>query len=53
MFNLQNENDHATRQLVENDRVCNIISTGAILLADVIPSMVIKAIAPFIPFYIQ
>lgn len=34
-------------------RVCNMISTGAILLADIIPSMAVKAVVPFLPFYIQ
>ncbi|XP_037034003.1 battenin isoform X2 [Bradysia coprophila] len=33
--------------------MCNIISTGAILLADVLPSLTIKIIVPFLPFYIN
>ncbi|CAO1390978.1 unnamed protein product [Diamesa serratosioi] len=33
------------------ERPCNLISTGAILLADVIPSLCIKSISPFLPFY--
>lgn len=34
-------------------RECNAESTGAILLADIIPCMVIKLIAPFLPLRIQ
>ncbi|KAJ6646498.1 Battenin [Pseudolycoriella hygida] len=37
----------------DTGRMCNIISTGAILLADVIPSLTIKIIVPFLPFYIH
>ncbi|KAB0801466.1 hypothetical protein PPYR_05821 [Photinus pyralis] len=35
------------------DRDCNYISTGAILLADILPSLLIKIIAPFLPFFIH
>nr|XP_042910831.1 battenin isoform X2 [Parasteatoda tepidariorum] len=31
-----------------NDSMCNSVSTGAILLADIIPSLLIKVVAPFI-----
>ena len=34
-------------------RSCNTLSTGAILLADILPSLVVKVITPFLPFYIQ
>lgn len=37
----------------ETGRMCNIMSTGTILLADIIPSLIIKTIAPFLPFYIK
>ncbi|XP_046407187.1 battenin isoform X2 [Ischnura elegans] len=33
-----------------NERGCNLVSTGAILLADIIPSVIVKFIAPFLPF---
>nr|XP_024219713.1 battenin [Halyomorpha halys] len=36
-----------------NVRQCNTLSTGAILLADIIPSLVIKLIAPFFPLAIH
>ncbi|XP_031627293.1 battenin [Contarinia nasturtii] len=37
----------------ENERYCHIISTGAILLADILPSLFIKSVCPFLPFYIN
>ncbi|XP_065165723.1 battenin isoform X2 [Atheta coriaria] len=36
-----------------SDRNCNEFSTGAILLADIIPSLIIKFTAPFLPFYVH
>jgi battenin len=33
------------------DRPCNLVSTGSILLADVIPGLFIKFLAPFLPFW--
>ncbi|KAF7384717.1 hypothetical protein HZH68_014329 [Vespula germanica] len=36
-----------------NERSCNGMSTGAILLADILPCLVIKIIAPFLPFFVQ
>lgn len=33
------------------ERPCNLLSTGAILLADVIPGLVIKSLSPFLPFW--
>ncbi|KAL5285946.1 CLN3 family protein [Megaselia abdita] len=38
---------------VHNDRQCNIVSTGAILLADIIPSLMVKIVAPYIPFWVN
>lgn len=32
-------------------RNCSIMSTGVLLLANTLPSMTIKIIAPFLPFY--
>lgn len=34
-------------------RECNPTSTGAILLADILPSLAIKILAPFFPFLVQ
>ncbi|EFN70074.1 Battenin [Camponotus floridanus] len=34
-------------------RMCNTVSTGAILLADILPSLAIKMIAPFLPFLVH
>ncbi|KAJ9583397.1 hypothetical protein L9F63_022263, partial [Diploptera punctata] len=34
-------------------RVCNPTSTGAILLADILPSLLIKFVAPFFPFFVH
>lgn len=34
-------------------RLCNTLSTGAILLADILPSLAIKITAPFLPFFIH
>ncbi|XP_015910468.1 battenin isoform X2 [Parasteatoda tepidariorum] len=36
-----------------NDSMCNSVSTGAILLADIIPSLLIKVVAPFIAINTQ
>lgn len=35
------------------NRTCNTISTGAILLADILPSLAIKIMGPFLPFLVQ
>lgn len=35
------------------DRQCNYISTGAILLADILPALIIKMFSPFLPFLIH
>lgn len=37
----------------QTQRICQIMSTGAILLADIIPALVIKMLSPFIPSLIQ
>lgn len=34
-------------------RQCNTVSTGAILLADILPSLAIKMTAPFLPFLVH
>ncbi|KAK5639001.1 hypothetical protein RI129_011493 [Pyrocoelia pectoralis] len=35
------------------DRDCNYVSTGAILLADILPSLMVKMLSPFLPFFIH
>ncbi|RZC35719.1 CLN3 domain containing protein [Asbolus verrucosus] len=35
------------------ERNCSYMSTGAILLADIIPSLLAKLIAPFLPFFVK
>merc|ERR1719322_2378109 len=45
---LHTESDDDNNDKIENDeRDCNPISTGTILLADVVPAIIIKSIAPF------
>ncbi|XP_075161710.1 CLN3 lysosomal/endosomal transmembrane protein, battenin [Haematobia irritans] len=34
-------------------RSCHIVSTGAILLADILPSLFVKIIMPFFPFWVH
>ncbi|PBC34382.1 battenin [Apis cerana] len=34
-------------------RSCNTLSTGAILLADILPSLAVKIITPFLPFHVH
>ncbi|XP_050497288.1 battenin isoform X1 [Diabrotica virgifera virgifera] len=34
-------------------RDCTYLSTGAILLADILPGLIIKVIAPFLPFFVH
>lgn len=41
------------RNATEGVRMCNTVSTGAILLADILPSLAIKIIAPFLPFFVH
>ncbi|CAO1390994.1 unnamed protein product [Diamesa serratosioi] len=38
-------------EISPGERPCNILSTGAILLADVIPALIVSCISPFVPFY--
>ncbi|XP_044257621.1 battenin isoform X2 [Tribolium madens] len=35
------------------ERNCTYMSTGAILLADIIPSLLVKLLAPFLPFFVN
>lgn len=34
-------------------RQCNYLSTGAILLADILPSLIVKFLSPFLPLWIK
>lgn len=43
----------ANSTITTGNRTCNTVSTGAILLADIIPSLVIKLTAPFLPFLVH
>ncbi|KAH8261221.1 hypothetical protein KR044_005640 [Drosophila immigrans] len=36
-----------------NGRECHLVSTGAILLADVLPSLFVKILMPFFPFWVN
>lgn len=42
-----------SKEETKQEKECNPISTGAILLADIIPSLVVKFVSPFLPFYIH
>ncbi|KAK7574272.1 hypothetical protein V9T40_011463 [Parthenolecanium corni] len=44
---------HSDEKFLGSARQCNASSTGIILLADIIPSMVAKAIAPFFPLWMN
>lgn len=46
-FNLQ---DFLEASNEANGRNCHKMSTGAVLLADIIPSFIIKALSPFLPY---
>ncbi|XP_043471454.1 battenin isoform X1 [Leptopilina heterotoma] len=37
----------------ETYRHCNTISTGAILLADILPCLIVKLIFPFVPYFVN
>ncbi|RLU15988.1 hypothetical protein DMN91_011746 [Ooceraea biroi] len=39
--------------IIPGIRTCNAVSTGAILLADILPSLAIKMTAPFLPFLVH
>lgn len=48
------EDGHTAPPPVNNGtRECNYISTGAILLADIVPSVIIKLVSPFFPLWIH
>ncbi|EDV97844.1 GH14467 [Drosophila grimshawi] len=39
--------------VADNERQCHLVSTGAILLADVLPSLFVKILMPFAPFWVN
>ncbi|XP_063981515.1 battenin isoform X2 [Diachasmimorpha longicaudata] len=51
-------NDHdKTNSSITNttidSRGCNAVSTGAILLADIVPCLLVKLMVPFLPFFVH
>ena len=40
--------DHSQEQPASNPRDCNTLSTGTILLADILPAILVKTVAPFL-----
>lgn len=40
-----------TGDVMPNERNCTLISTGIILLADIIPAFIIKFLSPFLPYH--
>lgn len=43
---------HTSDKKVEFNRACNYFGTGIILLADIVPTILVKCIAPFLPLKI-
>ncbi|XP_025832347.1 battenin-like [Agrilus planipennis] len=51
---LSEESEEPSNNSTDNpERECNYMSTGAILLADILPSLLIKITAPFLPFFVK
>lgn len=46
-----NSPSNLQKRNIPNERNCTIISTGAILLADIIPAFFIKLLSPFVPYH--
>lgn len=45
-------NAYSTKhESLPNERSCTLISTGIILLADIIPAFIIKILSPFLPYH--
>ncbi|XP_067647801.1 battenin-like [Eurosta solidaginis] len=47
------EDNSTTETEDDNSRKCHLVSTGAILLADILPSLSVKIIIPFLPFWVN
>ncbi|XP_017490141.1 PREDICTED: battenin-like, partial [Rhagoletis zephyria] len=45
--------DNTTENTDEDTRKCHLVSTGAILLADILPSLCVKIVIPFLPFWVN
>ncbi|KAI4491237.1 hypothetical protein M0802_010333 [Mischocyttarus mexicanus] len=52
-FGVSNETNGINGTEIVRERACNTVSTGVILLADILPCLVIKIISPFLPFYVH
>ncbi|PNF26521.1 Battenin [Cryptotermes secundus] len=52
-FNQNSEEESSSHSEDNSTRECNPTSTGAILLADILPSLAIKILAPFFPFLVH
>lgn len=51
--NATTESSNNVTEVPDGLRSCNTVSTGAILLADILPCLLIKITAPFLPFYVH
>ncbi|XKL69286.1 hypothetical protein PGB90_007055 [Kerria lacca] len=40
-------------KILNNDRKCNELSTGVILLANIVPSLIVKIVSPFLPLWMN
>ncbi|XP_066997902.2 battenin isoform X2 [Anabrus simplex] len=47
------EGQNTTHTVKNSTRDCNPLSTGAILLADILPSLLVKLVAPFLPLFVH
>lgn len=52
-FGMLNETSGTNGTEIIRERACNTVSTGVILLADILPCLVIKIISPFLPFFVH
>ncbi|XP_034237783.1 battenin-like isoform X3 [Thrips palmi] len=52
-YDILHKNFLAEARPMPGPRQCNYLSTGAILLADILPSLVIKFLSPFLPLWIN
>uniref|UniRef100_A0A034VKU4 Battenin n=2 Tax=Endopterygota TaxID=33392 RepID=A0A034VKU4_BACDO len=52
-FQDETDADDTVENAGDDTRKCHLISTGAILLADIIPSLMVKIIVPFLPLWVN
>ena len=55
-FNYESSNKNLENRISndnQNERQCNTMSTGIILLADIVPCMIIKLVVSFLPLHIK